>query len=227
MSQWLALGNEPRFAHLINGDGQNSVKDRILRTRRAAVLDLGCAEATDLFLLYHTFGILHLEGVDSDSEERIVALKNKHHKTAYSSRYELLTDKWKPDESDVIRARLTREQYSQFFKITQAQVQHYAFMEDSYDVIIACHLLHYLSRQEAASLVQRILTHVSSTGVYYIRIRRTPSVQVKWSSDFSYEACQVMCRELLHGSGNVEFIHAPHTDESGKSWDEETVWTNL
>lgn len=221
------LGQEWCFSQLISGNDDNPVKERLKRTRRRHALDLGCAEATDLLMLYHAIGFERLEGVDSSPEERIMDKYNKSHGKAYRDRFSAYQGGFTLDPNDAVKTLLTDAEFKEILSVQEEFIQRYTFKEPLYDVIIASNVLHYLTKRDVEVTVRRILTHLAPGGVFYIRIRRTPSAEFQWQPGVSYGLLQECCRKLLARTNAKEFIHPPYIDTGNNPRDEETVWTNL
>jgi hypothetical protein len=143
--------------------------------------------------------------------------KGKHN---YPDRYSYLTGTWTADSTDVVKTPLTRKKFVEHFFITESRVQGYQFKQSQYDLIIASNLLHYLFQRSTKKLLERLMRHLESNGLVYIRFKRDPEYG-PWKEGFSYEECRDLCRSIITPRGIAEWTQ-PTPNGS-----EDCVFTNL
>src|SRR5262245_45167313 len=153
MNECAPLGKEWSFAHLINCSDWNPVKKRIASIHPKSVLDLGCGDAILLFLLYHAFGITHLEGIDNETEDVLIERWNSRERRKCSDRFDAYRSTWSPDPTDVFKEALTRDNYKEFVHLKWGHAPQTKFSIKQYDIIIMDNLLHYLNEADCSLLL--------------------------------------------------------------------------
>ena len=170
------LGAELNFRQLVTGAISDRVYSRIVGAKVQSVLEIGFGYNPALTYLYYAFGIPHLEGVESESEEKVMgyywsALEDREKSPAAKSVYELAstvriteTDvRGKLESPAAFKTAIKLKFKNDFLSCTLDKAQ--------YDMVILSNVLHYRSVEGCIAMLTRVQSILRPGGILYVRIK--------------------------------------------------------